>query len=627
MSDGPIPSDHIYGEAQAGRMSARLMAIVAEGDRGRVYMGPIAEHEATARQAKPEWKPEVEMPANPRWFSPPLYGLKTYGDLFTNRQLVALNTFSDLISDARDKILCDSQATSLPNDRTPLAEGDVGSAAYAQSIILYLAFAIDKGANYWSTLCSWHGGRDTVTSTFGRQALPMVWDFAEGNPFSSSSGNVLAGVNQAGSFLERSYCGKHAAAVQQDAQSQSICEGKVVSTDPPYYDNIGYADLSDFFYIWMRRSLHRDYPELFSTVTVPKAEELVATPHRHGGKDNAEQFFLNGMTKAISQLADRSHSDFPVTIYYAFRQSETENEQGTSSTGWETFLDAIRKAGFTVNGTWPMRTEYTGNLKKAISALASSIVLVCRKSPEDAPSATRREFMQALEAELAPALRNLQEGNIAPVDLAQAAIGPGMAVYTRYSKVLDAEGKALTVKQALSLINEKLDAVLAEQEGDFDADTRWALAWFEQAGFAEGEYGVAETLSKAKNTSVQGMVEAGILISKAGKVRLLKPDELPTDWSPETDDRLTEWEIVHHLIRALTTGGEIGAAELVAKLGSHADTARELAYRLYVLCERKKRAQEALAYNALVQSWPEIQRLASERETRPAAPQQSTMFS
>lgn len=406
---------------------------------------------------------------------------------------------------------------------------------------------------------------------------------------------------------------EHGSARHADAQSQKISAGKVVSTDPPYYDNIGYADLSDFFYVWLRKSLKPIFPGLYATLAVPKAEELVATPYRHGSKEKAEAFFLDGMTRAMHRLAEQAHPAFPVTIYYAFKQSESESDEGTASTGWETFLDAVIRAGFAISGTWPMRTEL-GNrmIGTGTNALASSIVLVCRPRAASAPTATRREFVSALKAELPQALAHLQHGNIAPVDLAQAAIGPGMAVYTRYSKVLDAEGRPLTVREALALINQVLDEALAEQEGDFDADSRWALAWFEQQGFTEGEFGVAETLSKAKNTSVAGMVEAGILESKRGKVRLLRPEELPADWDPATDPRLTAWEMVHHLIRALESGGESSAAALVAKLGAKAETARELAYRLYTICERKKRAAEALAYNGLVQSWPEIARLAHE---------------
>jgi putative DNA methylase len=396
--------------------------------------------------------------------------------------------------------------------------------------------------------------------------------------------------------------------------------GKTISTDPPYYDNINYADLSDFFYVWMRRSLRSVYPELFGTMAVPKAEELVATPHRHGNREKAEAFFLNGMTNAMHRLSERSHPAFPVTIYYAFKQAESENDAGTASTGWETFLDAVILAGFGITGTWPIRTE-RGARSVGINAnvLASSIVLVCQPRASDAPTATRREFVATLKKELPDALRHLQAGNIAPVDLAQSSIGPGMAIFTRYAKVLDAQGKPMSVREALALINEVLDEALAEQEGDFDSDSRWALAWFEQFGFAEGEFGVAETLTKAKNTSVAGLMEAGILDSKRGKVRLLKPEELPADWGPETDTRLTNWETVHHLIRVLSSGGENAASELVAKLGSKAETARELAYRLYTLCERKKRANEALAYNGLVQSWPELIRLA-QAGPKPAEP-------
>jgi putative DNA methylase len=365
--------------------------------------------------------------------------------------------------------------------------------------------------------------------------------------------------------------------------------------------------------VWQRRSLKSLFPELFATVAVPKAEELVATPYRHGSKEKVEAFFLDGMTQAMHQLASQAHPAFPVTIYCAFKQAESDDEEGTASTGWDTFLDAVVRAGFAISGTWPMRTERESRtIGIGSNVLACSIILVCRPHGADASTATRRELVTALKAELPQALAHLQRGNIAPVDLAQAAIGPGMAVYTRYAKVLDAEGKPLSVRDALALINQTLDEALAEQEGDFDADSRWALTWFEQQGFDEGEYGVAEQLSKSKNTSVAGMVDAGILESKRGKVRLLKPDELPADWDPTTDPRLTAWEIVHHLIRALESGGEEDAAALLPALGAKAEVARELAYRLYTLCERKKRAAEALSYNALVQSWPEIVRLARE---------------
>lgn len=610
MSDTPIASDHIYSEANAGRMGARLMAIVAEGDRGRVYLAPTATMESVALEAKPEWKPDVAMPDNPRWFSPPLYGLKSFGDLFTPRQLVALTTFSDLVQGARERIHQDALAAGLAADGQSLESGGTGAQGYADAVAVYLALSVDKVADRNSTACAWASLREHARNTFGRQAIPMVWDYVESNPLSDSSGNFEGGIVSISMALGAMSSRVVGMATRADATKQTISEDKLISTDPPYYDNIGYADLSDFFHVWLRPMLKPVFPSVLVTVAVPKAEELVATPYRHGSKDEAEKFFMKGMTRAMHALADQAHPAFPITIYYAFKQAETDRTDGTASTGWETFLDATSIAGFAVTGTWPMRTELDRRMIGAgTNALASSIVLVCRKRAPDASIATRREFLTALKSELPPALLHLQRGNIAPVDLAQAAIGPGMAVFTRYAKVLDAEGKPLKVRQALALINEVLDEALAEQEGDFDADTRWAVAWFDQYGFAEGEFGVAETLSKAKNTALSGLVEAGIVISKAGKVRLLSPEELPADWDPVTDKRLTVWETVHHLVRTLNLG-EAVAASLVAKLGSKAEVARELAYRLYALCERKKRAQQALAYNALVQSWPEILRLS-----------------
>ena len=618
MSDAPIAPDYIKAEGRAGRIGARLMAIVAEGDRGRVYLAPITEHEAAANKAQPEWKPDSSLPDDPRNFWTVQYGFTTYGDLFTDRQLVALTTFSDLVAEAREKIQRDAIIAGLPDDAQPLAKLGVGATAYAETVGLYLAFALNRTADRGSTICSWDNSpkMEALRNTFGRQAIPMVWDFAEGNPFSESSGNWLNNIEWGAKAVTNMPSLAKGNVQQSDAMSQSISSGKVVSTDPPYYDNIGYADLSDFFYVWLRRSLRSVFPDLFATMAVPKAEELVATPYRHGSKEKAEAFFLNGMTQAMHRLAEQAHPAFPVSIYYAFKQSETGSEDGTTNTGWDTFLAAVIEAGFAISGTWPMRTELSNRMiGSGTNALASSIVLVCRPRPVDAPAATRREFLNALKTELPAALAYLQAGNIAPVDLAQAAIGPGMAVYTRFSEVLDADGKKIPVRQALALINQTLDEALAEQEGDFDVDTRWALAWFEQMGFAEGEFGVAEQLSKAKNTAVAGLVEAGLIAAGKGKVRLLKPAELPTDWDPTVDNRLTVWEMVHQLVRALEAAGEGAAAQIVAKLGAKADTARELCYRLYTLCERKKRAAEAMSYNALVQSWPEIVRLAQETDS------------
>lgn len=629
LSDSPLSPDYIKAEGMAGRMGARLMAVVCEGDRGRVYLPPIPEHEEIARQVKPEWKPEQELPNDPRNFWTVSYGLTKYADLFTPRQLVALTTFSDLVAETREKILCDFQsleknAVQTPNpwnsDQCPLRDGGTGPRAYAEAVSVYLAFAVDRCCDYWSSISTWVPGGEFIRSTFGRQAIPMVWDYCECNSFSGSTGAWTSMVGWVQGAIE-GFPGVGMGSVSHaDATQITKPRPVVFSTDPPYYDNIGYADLSDFFYVWMRASVKPLYPELFSTLLVPKAEELVATRYRHGSTAKAEAFFLSGMTKAIRLLGERSHPSYPVTIYYAFKQAESE-EAGVASTGWETFLEAVANAGFSLSGTWPMRTERPGKITAKANILASSIVLVCRPRPTDAPQTTRKDFLAALRRELPPALRHLQEGNIAPVDLAQASIGPGMAVFSRYIRILETDGKPMTVRTALQLINQTLDETLAEQEGDFDPETAWAVAWFEQFGFNDGPFGDAETLSKAKNTALNALTDAGIVKAGSGKTRLLRVDELPRDWDPATDKRLTVWESVHHLIRVMNARGETGAAELVARLGGTADPARELAYRLYSVCERRKRAAEALAYNALVQSWPEITRLAREGGKTKAAEQ------
>ena len=620
MSGAPMAGDHIKAEGKAGRMGARLMAIVAEGDRGRLYLAPTPEMEAIALTAQPEWKPELMISGSTQYLGVKPYGLDRFDHIFTPRQLVALTTFSDLVQEAREQVKCDAIAAGLQDDDAPLAKAGRGAAAYADAVGVYLALAQSRLSDMCNALCGWEISKTQVRHLFTRQAIPMLWDFAENNVFGEAAGAYMVSLGNMVKALEQVPSHHPGFARQDDAQTQSVSTDKVVSTDPPYYDNVPYADLSDFFYVWLRRSLKPVFPNLFTTLAVPKAEELTAFAYRHDGKSGAESFFLDGMTQAMHRISEQGHPAFPVTIYYAFKQAESGGDEGTTNTGWDTFLAAVIEAGFAISGTWPMRTELGNRMRGMDSnALASSIVLVCRKRPADAPTATRRDFVTALKAELPAALAHLQAGNIAPVDLAQAAIGPGMAVYTRYAKVLDAEGKPLSVRAALSLINETLDEALAEQEGDFDADSRWALTWFDQTGFAEGDFGVAEQLSKSKNTAVDGLVEAGILVSKAGKVRLLKPAEFPADWDPTTDTRLTVWEMVHHMIRVLEVGGETAAAVLAAKLGSKAETARELCYRLYTLCERKKRANEAMAYNGLVQSWPEITRLA--RETTLATPQ------
>lgn len=618
MSGVPIPYDYIRDEGKNGRMGIKLMAIVAEGDRERVYLPPIPEIEEIALSASPIWKPDTPLPANTRDFKSPNYGLTTFGDLFTNRQLVGLTAFTDLIPKLRERVKVDAKSVGFVNDGISLEAGGVGLEAYADAIGLYMALAIDKLADYNNSICTWNPTNQNVGHLFTKQAIPMAWDFCETSPIYGglSIESFAEGMAKTIEALPAIGVGK---AFQHDCAAKSpLALMPVYSTDPPYYDNIGYADLSDFFYVWLRRSLKNIFPELFSTLAVPKIEELVATPYRHGGKENAEKFFLGGMTDAMHRLAESAHPAFPVTIYYAFKQGESDGEDGITNTGWDTFLAAVIRAGFSISGTWPLRTERGARaIGLGKNALASSILLVCRKKTENSPVASRGEFVSVLKAELPVALRHLQAGNIAPVDLAQAAIGPGMAVYTRYLKVLDAEGNELSVRAALALINQVLDEALAEQVGDFDADSRWAVTWFEQNGFAEADYGSAEQLSVSRNTSVDGLVSAGIISSKGGKVRLLRPAEFDANWDPLFDKRITVWEIVHQLVRSLESNGERQAAALASKLGSHAESARELCYRLYMVCERKRRAAEAMSYNGLVQSWPEIIRLS--REATPAS--------
>ena len=488
MSGAPITGDYIKTEAQNKRMGERMMAIVAEGERGRVYLSPTESMAVIARKAKPEWKPDVEFFQQALGFRVGNYGMTKWSDLFTSRQLVALTTLSDLIQEAREQVKCNAIKTGLPDDGKALEKVGDGATAYADAVGILLAFALSKQADLGNSLCRWEPVAQCPRQLFGRQAIPMIWDFAEGNPLGASSGAWVVFVDGIAKAFAKSFEFVPARATgfaqQADASRQDVSRAKVISTDPPYYDNIGYADLSDFFYVWLRRSLKSVFPDLFSTLAVPKAEELVATPARHGGKEKAEAFFLDGMKRAMHRLAEQAHPAFPVTIYYAFKQSENDGADGTASTGWETFLEAVIHAGFATTGTWPMRTENDSRLRGQTSnALASSILLVCRPRPTDAPATTRREFLTQLKTELPVALAHLQKGNIAPVDLAQAAIGPGMEVYTRHSRVLDAEGKSLSVREALTLINQEVDEFLTGQDSDFDADTRWAITWFEENGF------------------------------------------------------------------------------------------------------------------------------------------------
>ena len=614
MSGTPIAGDYIKAEGRAGRMGARLMAIVAEGTRGRVYLAPSLEHETAAQKAKPTWRPEGEIATRMTGGNCTPYGLTSWGDLFAPRQLVALTTFSDLVQEALAKVKTDAVAAGITDDGRGLNEGGTGATAYAEAVGVYLAFVLSKQADLGNSLCRWEPVAQCPRQLFGRQAIPMIWDFAETNPLGRSSGAwvvLVDGVFKAFAKAFEFVAAKATGSAQQiDAGKQELSNEKVVSTDPPYYDNIGYADLSDFFYIWLRRSLKIILPDLFGTLVVPKTDELVATPYRHGSKDKAEAFFLKGMTQAMHRLAEQAHPAFPVTIYYAFKQAESDDTQGLTNTGWATFMAAVIEAGFAISGTWPMRTENGSRMiGQGTNALASSIVLVCRKRAADAPTASRREFIRELNAALPEALLDMTRGGVnspvAPVDLSQAIIGPGMAIYSQYAAVLEADGKPMSVRTALQLINRFF------AEDDFDHDTQFCLHWFEGQGWAEGKFGEADVLARAKGTSVGGLQTSGVVESGAGKLRLLRWTELRPDWAPETDTRIPVWEALHQLIRALNQDSESAAGSLLARMPARAESMRALAYRLYTLCERQGWAEEARAYNELIAAWPSIEKVST----------------
>ncbi|MDK2889757.1 MAG: putative methylase [Methanoculleus sp.] len=618
FSESPIDGKYIKSEGQAGRMGVRMMAIVAEGRRGRVYLSPTSEMENIARKARPTWTPSGAVPERLSGGTCYSYGFNEWGTLFTPRQLVALNSFSDLIGEARDRVKADALAAGMPDDGRGLeADGD-GATAYSDAVAMYLAFAVDRAADFNNICTRWVPGNEKIMNLFSRQAIPMVWDFGEANILENVVGGFITHINYQMDCLQ--YLSNNAAgqALMRNASQNDIAFNKIISTDPPYYDNIGYSDLSDFFYVWLRRSLKASCPSLFATMAVPKAEELVALPHRHGSKVMAEKFFIDGMTEAMRRLAAQAHPAFPVTIYYAFKQSETKNAV-TTSRGWEAFLEAVLKAGFTVTGTWPMRSEQEYRIiGMGTNALASSIVLVCRKRDPDAAPISRTEFIRALKAELPEALEEMTGGKegatpIAPVDLAQASIGPGMAVYSRYPAVLEADGTPLSVHDALILINRALDEHLAKAEGDLDPDTRFCIQWFEEYGWKEGPFGTADTLARAKGTSVDGVTSAGVLASGGGKVRLLRASEYPNTWDLETDPRIPVWEALHHLSRTFQSGGEVPAGELLAKMPARSQQIRQLAYRLYTLCDRKGWADDARTYNELITTWHPIETAATDR--------------
>lgn len=611
MSDTPIEPRYIKDEATAGRMGQRLMAIVAQGTRGRIYLPPVPEHETCARNVKPGWSPDLALPAQALGFSVQLYGLSSFGDLFTPRQTQALSTHSDLVSTAVQAARRDAAESGLADDDVALDAGGAGARAYAEAVGVYLALAVSKMADAQSSLCRWKPSMDQSIATFGRMALPMIWDYSEANAFGKMAGDMQVSLHNMMRVLDELPTRPRGTAVQCDAQTQSLSKHQYVSTDPPYYDNIGYADLSDFFYGWLRRTVRPYYPALVATLATPKAEELVATRFRHGTAERAEQHFLSGMTQTMRNLAQIVHPSAPITIYYAFKQADSTSD-GTNSTGWETFLDAVLKSGLSITGTWPLRTELGNRMRGlASNALASSIVLVCRPRRLGAGTISRRQFVRLLDEVLPTALDAMTRESeglhspVAPVDLSQAILGPGMAIFSRYEAVLEADGTPMAVKTALQLINRFL------AEDDFDPDTQFCLHWFEQHGWDTGRFGEADTLARAKGTSVDGVKQSGVVEAGGGDVRLLRWKDYPSDWDPRSDPRLPVWEALHQLIRAYQTAGDSGASKVLAAVASKAETSRQLAYRLYTLCERKGWADDARAYNEVVTGWSSIETAAA----------------
>lgn len=632
LTSTPIARSYIQAEGKADRLSERLMAIVGEGTRGRVYLAPSQEHEQSAASVKesPQVREARETFLNGATPTRAMitggvcsaYGLRTWGHLFTPRQLVALTTFSDLVGEARERVLADARKVGfLPDDDRPLAEGGTGPVAYADAVATYLTMGVSRLTDICNALCRWESSKTQVRNLFGRQAIPMVWDFAEPNVFADAAGDFYVSLGNLTKVIDITYPAGHGHCRQIDAPQNSYDPvPTIISTDPPYYDNVGYADLSDFFYVWLRRSLREVWPDLFRRLTTPKDEELVATPYRHGGKEAAERFFMEGMRRALRAMREAACDDVPLTLFYAFKQSENGTD-GITSAGWASFLQAVVDCGLIVDGTWPLRTELANRMiGREANVLASSIVLVCRKRPAEAPTATRAELLRALRRELPGAVLAIREAGVGPVDMQQAVIGPGMGVFSRYARVLEDDDTPMSVKTALALVNRVWEEIENELDTSLDAPTQVALAWYADKGFDSRSAGELVTLANAKDTSLDALFAAGVFENLKGRVALVPRERLPEAWRPSTDRRLTVWECVQHTIRALHAeqGGFDAAAELVRDMPpSVREAARALSYRLFELARRRGLTAEAQAYNELAELWPKLEARADELASAP----------
>nr|WP_218061934.1 DUF1156 domain-containing protein [Endobacter medicaginis] len=613
LTGSSMPFSYIREQGQTVGLGVRLMAVVAEGQRSRVYLSPSDEHVRVAESSKPAWEPEGELPNNPRDFKTPNYGMKTFASLFTPRQLVALTTFSDLVAEAREKALTCALDAGPSDDARALHEGGIGGEAYADAVATYLAFAVSKSSTRSCTLSIWETGMGRLAGAMGRQALPMQWSYAETNPLAGAGGDIAGTAISVAENLQNLGRVGPGQLKNLAAQKNSFANTPVViSTDPPYYDNIGYADLSDFFYVWLKKSIGATWPQLFRRLTTPKDEELVATPYRHGGKDGAETFFMTGMLEALAAMRGAATEGEPLAIYYAFKQAEVGSD-GITSAGWASFLQAVVSSGLIVDGTWPLRTEATNALKAAMNALASSIVLVCRKRPADAPVIARADFMRLLKRELPDAIDAIRRAGVGPVDMQQSVIGPGMGVFSRHAKVLEDDDSAMTVKTALALVNRVWEEIENELDAAFDAETQVALAWYGSYGFDARPSGELITLTTAKNTSDRALFQSGVFENLSGRAALVGRDKLPADWSPAADKHLTVWECVQHTAARLNAenGGTEAAARLVAQMGAKSADALKLADRLFHVATNKGWSAEALVYNELAEVWPKLEDAAS----------------
>ena len=612
---GPLSLDYIRAESREHGLGNELMAIVSESPfgKGRWYSSATREDERLAKSIKrPAGTPVTPLPEKALSFRVQAYGMDQHWKLFTNRQLNAMVGLSDLVRDMRGIIKADAIKSRMIDDGVGLARGGGNATAYSEAVSVYLAFMVDKLADYSCSICTWIVAGETMRNLFARQAIPMAWDFAEVNPLSSSTGSFYSMAGQVTDSISLLPARPQCDAVQRDATQTEGYSDLIISTDPPYYDNIGYSDLSDFFYVWMRRSLREVFPDACATLLAPKAEELVATPFRfEGGSTEAKTFFEDGMSRTFNKLAKVASGSYPLTVYYAYKQSE-DTEDGRTSSGWETMLQALISSKLQITGTWPIRTEREGRtIGIGTNALASSVVLVCRKREDDAPIATRPEFQRELRRMLRRGIEDLQNGSIAPVDMAQASIGPGMAAFSKYSQVLESDGSPMSVHTALGIINEQLDNLMGESGESFDNETRFCITWYEQFGFNKGDFGTAETLRNARSANFSELEHSGVLVNDGGKTWLVNPAQAAAP--SQTRMFNSVWWDLMSAITALETGGIDSAAKFVSGLNtSKADQAKSLAYILFQAAERGGRTEDATVFNGLVTSWADISERAEE---------------